>query len=540
MKAVETAPHEFTANYIYDDYGLKPFFAIDSVVKQFDGATTAPVIFDGETWKATLYYQDSGIVNPGECNPQGTEFSLESMREFRVALTHADDPLGEQKANFHVSPRWQGMEVENDEGDRHELSIPDSLTEGINIRVSGSNIEFSHYEKLLARIFDALDINQRYVAEPHDASNIQDAERYVRLVKGRSGPVHARDGPISQMGHLLENDRSGYRKVVQNDEDERGRNVAGYYHTVTLGPKRVREAFPSHALPKEVKHYYAREAESMTADEALAHPKVGASYQVSLHDQTLGVDDDDLQQLSQELEETVLSVLSEANLSIQPLEEGGLYKKDAYFKAEQSDRDLSVTDLSLTEIEQKQESIVISQIADGLSPVEWESLHTLVTDGGHVSPADIAEENDRHPGSVRRALNRLPEMIEHDYGEVSLRSDYVAEMVHEAVDKAKNATRRAVEATARAKEVAERGADESMSAFMAWAATADVEVDDRREARMVIRMGRKDATRKIRRAFTLWQDSGRPEERFREAQIKFENGGYGDCWDFLTDNTLSV
>ena len=33
MKAPVLAPHEYTANYLYADDGLKPFFACDSRVK---------------------------------------------------------------------------------------------------------------------------------------------------------------------------------------------------------------------------------------------------------------------------------------------------------------------------------------------------------------------------------------------------------------------------------------------------------------------------------------------------------------------------
>jgi len=47
------------------------------------------------------------------------------------------------------------------------------------------------------------------------------------------------------------------------------------------------EAWPEHDLPKEVKHYYAREAFQADPDDPLAHPKLGASYQVSRWDDTL-------------------------------------------------------------------------------------------------------------------------------------------------------------------------------------------------------------------------------------------------------------
>lgn len=73
----------------------------------------------------------------------------------------------------------------------------------------------------------------------------------------------------------------------------------------------------------------------------------------------------------------------------------------------------------------------------------------LVTDGGKLSPADLAEATDRHVDSVRRALRRMDDLVETKYAEVGLRSTRVAEIVHEAAQEAKDATRRAVEASAK-------------------------------------------------------------------------------------------
>ncbi|MFC4550078.1 MULTISPECIES: MarR family transcriptional regulator [Halorussus] len=434
------------------------------------------------------------------------------------------------------------MRVENSDGDVSELSVPDDLTEGINVRAVGANIEFDHYRYLLQRAASAHDVNPGYFANPHEHSNVQDAERYVRLHKARSGPIHARDGPIAKMAHLLENDRDGYRKLVQNERDEHGRHLPGYYHTVTLGPRRTEAAFPSHSLPKEVKHYYSREAAGMPESEALAHPKLGASYQVSRWDQRLGVTDDDLAQLTEELEETVLAVLAEAGLPVRPgdrdmkgeIETRGPYVPDAYFEASESNRDRNLVSLNLTRIEQRQESVVIKHLSDGFSPVEWESLEKLVTDGGTVSPADIADDYGRHVDSVRRALKRLPDLIEHDYGCVKLRSDYIAEYVHEAVEQARDATQRAVEATAKAAEAAERGVDETTSAFIAFCARHGIEVDDRHEARLTLRMGGvRDAQRRVQQAYRLWVNAGKDPARFREAQLHLGERGYGVAWQFL-------
>jgi len=103
----------------------------------------------------------------------------------------------------------------------------------VNVRIKGSNIAFDRYPELLRRAAIEIGVAGKYFEEPHEFSNIQDAERYVRVHRDASGPVHGRDGPIAAMGHLLESDRQGYRKVVQNDDDERGRNLLA---TTTLPP----------------------------------------------------------------------------------------------------------------------------------------------------------------------------------------------------------------------------------------------------------------------------------------------------------------
>jgi hypothetical protein len=69
------------------------------------------------------------------------------------------------------------MEFEN--GKR--IPIPERLDEGINLRVSGANIEFNEYLLLIRRAFGAVDIQPDYFADPHPYSNVQDTERYVRL-----------------------------------------------------------------------------------------------------------------------------------------------------------------------------------------------------------------------------------------------------------------------------------------------------------------------------------------------------------------------
>jgi len=537
---VEPAPHEFAVNYLFDAHGLAPFFAADSEVKAGGGSQRSEFLDQGERWTVTLYYQDSNIVHPGSKLPTGTEWRLDAMREFRLRVERheEEDPIGQQSFNAHLTPRWQGMKTKKNDGSVSEYSVPHGIHEAVNVKIQGSNIEFKRYGELLQSAALAVGIRADYFADPHEYSNVQDAERYFRIREDASGPVHARDGPIASMGHLLETDRQGYRKVVQNDDDDHGRNLPGYYHTVTLGPRRVREAFPDHSLPKEIKHYYAREALSQGDDSPLAHPKVGVSYQVSRWDETLGVTPADLDRLERELDQTVLSVLADAGLDVAPGQGTGPFVSDAYFEVETTDNGPEPVVLDLTHIRSTQESVVIRHLADGLSPVQWESLQTLVTDGGVVSPRNIADEHGRHVESVRRALRGIDDLVVREYAKVSLRSSYVAELVHDAVKEAEDAVKRAAETGAKAIRVAREGMDETMSAFIAWAARYGVDVDDalnQRDARMKLRVGEpgRETQLAIKEGFRIWKDAGLPTERFRAAQVRFKDGSLSDAWRYL-------
>lgn len=538
MKAIQPWYHEFAANFLFNDDGLAPFFAADSRVKAGGGGQVAQFSLEGERWVVKLYYQSSNIVHPDDPEqhlPAEIDWRLEEMREFRIAVRrHPDeDSLGEQKANFHIAPRWPEMVAETKSGNLKSISVPQNFGIGINVRAKGSNISFRKYEKLLRAAAGSVRINSHYFEDPHENSNIQDAERYVRVHTNKSGPIHARDGPIARMSHLLENDREGYRKVVQNDQDEHGRNLPGYYHTVTLDPRRVQEAFPGHELPVEVKHYYAREALDRPMDDPLRHPKLGASYQVSRWDGKLGVTDEDLTQLERELDRIVRSVLSNSGLEVA---DTGQYFEDAYFEPEVTERGPNPIELELTRIRQKSESIVVKHLADGLSPVQWETLETAVTDGGQLSPKDVAEKNDRHINSVYRAIAGMDDMLDRAYDQLALKNDHVAELVLDAVERARKTNERAFDTVAKVAEAGERGLEAGTSAFIAWAANHGVDVDDREDARMRIRMDdlpSKVFRRRVRQAFRLWKDANRDPSQFYQAQIVMPDGRKARAAEYL-------
>ncbi|MDZ5810054.1 hypothetical protein U4E84_01625 [Halorubrum sp. AD140] len=520
MKAVETAPHEYMANYVYSNSGLGAWFGAARLVDA-TGSKRGSFRLNGETWRVTLSYQESGLAPPeGGETPDGTRVDFDTLREFRLNAV-VDDEIGERKVKALIQPRWYGLESESGKSVARPMW---ELGDAVNVRVNASNVEFDTVETAIQRAAGAVTLDPMYFDDRNEEySVVMDAARYVRLDRDVSGPVHAREGPIARMGHLLESDRSGYRKIVQDDTER-----VGYYHTVTLGPKRVRECFPDHRIPKEFKHYYARNAESLPDDHPLAHPKVEASYQGSRWDETLRPVDHD--ELADELEEAVLATINEAGLPTQPLDDDGLgggrtYVEDAYFEAKTVDRS-RVLPLNLERVESDQRNVVVRQLANGLSPVEWDSLKTLVADGGDVSPAEIADEHDWHPDSVRRGLRRIEDMVVREQGSVALRSHYVAEQVVEALDAAREGVRNAMGTAANAVQNAERRSlDERTDELIAFCQSNGIHIDER-EAQLRVRMGNltgESWSELVTRLKRFWTAAGRDPERLKESVTHYRD-----------------
>jgi predicted transcriptional regulator len=525
---------------------LNPWFAADSVVKSHDGGTVLEAVdlpsLD-DTADVSIRSQDGNLLPPdGGETPAGTQISHETIREFRIHITANDGHGGLKSIDYHLRPRWFKQEAEKSNGETITLQpggLTSPQTDGVNVRAAGSNVDFDLYDQLLREAADALGINSWYFGDSpkdvHRTSNVQDAARYVRVHESASGPIHARDGPLVGLAHVLEDDRDGYRKLVQNDSDERDVQKPGFYHTATLGPQRIREVWPSHGLPKEIKHYYKKDYHDRT--DGLAHPKLEAAYQTSRTDETLRYDAETVDQIRRELDECVYAVLADAGLDLRA--GGDTYVADEIFAAENAMTDAAIVSLELTQIRHEQEAVVYKHLVDGgLSPIEQEALGTLVTDGGEVSPTDIAEVHGRHRDAVYRALRRMDDLVEREYGGVSLKSTYVAELVHDALQEAERAVSHATNATAHALEAADRGLDEKTSAFVAYAQRHGLnfeEQDDAVRLRLgeidpdvpghgpretprpsdVVKAARREAREILREGHQLWENMNRDETTYR-------------------------
>jgi len=139
MKAVETSPHEYMANYLYDD-GLGPWFGAARLCDD-TGSRRGTFRLDGEEWRVTLSYQESGLAPPdGGETPDGTRVEFDTLREFRLNAV-ADDETGERKVKALIQPRWRGLESESGKSVARPLwDLGDAVNVRVNARRTSSSI----------------------------------------------------------------------------------------------------------------------------------------------------------------------------------------------------------------------------------------------------------------------------------------------------------------------------------------------------------------------------------------------------------------
>lgn len=509
-----TAAHELHTNFITGvhpepgtrDYGLKSYYALHNISKEYDGwksegKPSREFSFNGERWAAVLDYQDSGL------DPMpSAEFSIENVKEYRLYFVSMDSPhyVDENPADqqdrqkggtVHVAPRWPNLTA-----DGEPVSVPDYGAPYVNFSVQGSNISHREYHDLLKRILDAFGIAPRYVENPHPDSNIQDLARYVRIKRGESGPLFSPDGPIARAHTLIQGDRSGYRKHVEDH-----REIPGYYVTASVESEKASNLIRGHSLGKELKHYYPNHPESFKPNQAPYHPKFEVSYQTSLTDDTLRWSE--LDDAIRELDETILNALDWSGIA--PAADAGVWVDfDPYWQVQDTHESRKLVSDPLPRIEDEQEHRVMKLWGE-MKPSDRDVTELLLTDGGKVGMQEAADRTGNSYRTVREVKNRLEGLISHTYGELEIESKKVQQ---ELLKRVRAATERfESEIGSSVMELADAAEERARTAWDRARRRYSITVTDGDDCQKLLRVGyepsdKGEARRIVARLKTAYQD----------------------------------
>lgn len=436
--------HELKAYVKYDCSDrrspLQSYDALNSLRKELDieqrGNLTVKLAdeFAGVSYdELTVEFscKSSGIAPRNDLSPD-----IEEAREYQIYIyprgyeshTEAADD-GRQRAYFRISPRWP--KIVSNSGKK--ISNPHNLT-GFDVEYSGSNIPFKTYPKLLhgamVRLKDHQGSNRNcptylrpddfHPENIHESSNVVDAELYVRVNQDHTQRVYALDGTLHRISLLLSEERNGYAKSIRDD-----RECSGHYHAATIGTERTSEMIPGHEWPREHKHYHVKHPKAVEGG-PLEHPKISVSLQSSLASNTPKWSQ--LHQLERELDEALLNLLKWSDIPLRP--DHQVYIEDDYFSVESTRRFRKLLHNQLPRIESIQEREVKELVVAGnATEIDINVLETLLTDGGDHSPSSLAEEIGCALSTVYSSIERLGELVHHQYDNVQLTSKYIGQQI---------------------------------------------------------------------------------------------------------------
>ncbi|MCL9812614.1 hypothetical protein [Natranaeroarchaeum aerophilus] len=524
MSHVATAPHELEGNLNFFDRGLSPYWAVSMLLHRgFDGYSgEIATEIGGEKWIVNLKYQKSGIA------PRPEDDVNERLKEFRVSAYGR----GERKANFHIRPRFAGME-HYDTGD--EITSPcdsdDLPNEATNVKISGSNLEPDTYPVLFRKALNALaeeaemGINSNYFTAIHPTSNITTYERYVRVHRSMAEKYVRSTGAMRRIFELLAQ-KEGSDIVYKPSNSGPNKDIVGYNHRLVLPKPDARELIPMHSRGKQLKHYHPEYVHGDDED-ALYHPKIGVLLKKSLNKgQSFAWSDRN--ELRREIDETLINTLRWSDI---PIGAGGTtFVPDDHFDAAPAEEDIEFFADPTPEIEAKQDALLITTLRD-MTEADIDFLEALVADGDGQHPQELANNADRGISTLYRCLDRLDGLVRNDNAAVEFTSRKIEQEIAAIVESAEHRIENAADRAAKLMNVNAR--QSASSAFQKWmqkyAVSFDVDDHDNRTVRIDTRLGEFKASsyprveEVLQEAREAWMKDGRDIVDLLEASVEWLN-----------------
>lgn len=444
---VDPAPHEVSGNLIFTEAELSPYYGLHHVTKRLNYGEPVEGEFSrsGETWEVSLRSRSSNLAPWDD-----PSFEFSKVKEFNLSVHPKGAESHEQrKAEFHISPRWLDLESI---GDSPNPNTPD-LT-GVNVAFNGSNLLLDHYPALLREAMSAVSINADYFAEIHPYSNVTRYALNVRVDDGKTGPVVGRGGTFERIWELVGTGDGSYRELREDD-----RGTQGYHHQVKIDSGGSETLHPDHVLGKQIKHYHPKHVRSeerrTNSDDPLAHPKIEVCYLKWLSDRNAApwvtgggsVRWSEREKLISEVDETLINVLSWSGLTVRA--DTRTYVEDTYFTGRETEREISVIEDPLPEIEREQGAAVIKALNGigtgnpNLTESDTDMLRVMADGGQPQDVSALAKAIDKCERTIYRRVRHLSEILSVDNGTVSFNSNYLRSMISHGLQAATDALKKA-------------------------------------------------------------------------------------------------
>jgi transposase len=414
--------HEFSGALLFSDSedNHRAYWAIVSQFEPDLDERLGPFEFKGETWEITAEktkYWASGIAAPDE--------SFDTYNEYQIHV-HADDGLKERKCNFQFKIALPDARKTN--GNR--ISLPKDMPNGLRVQFQASNLDREELLQLLKALARHMDVNTEYFATEkiHQWSRIYQFAHYVRLdrTRGEEAIVN-RGGIMDRLASFGVSSRGRGDYKWDNEE------VMGHRTAVGLDESTWTKLMGrNHDLGKRAKYYHPKQVRSEStsaSSDALRDPKL--EIQLSA-DYTPGtVPWHDLEEVSSEIEETLINVLNWSGLPVRA--DPRLYRSDDYFDIQESKNpEIEIVGDATENLAEAEQNLAVAHFARGDATTAERKVIAKLTDGGdNRSVSELADETSVSESTVYRAIERYSEILDLAEGHLSFGDSVIREKFEE-------------------------------------------------------------------------------------------------------------
>lgn len=535
MTQIASAIHELEGHWHYGENGLGPYHLLTGlVINEYDGYREFRAKIDGESWQIKFKYHKSGIA------ARDQDAADDRLYELNIHI----DGYGERKANFNVSPRFEGMQAAAS-GESIPNPLAKYVSEGMDVHFQASNIDPEQTRSLLGDVVQAIGddagrrINNGYFrSDPIESSNIRTLEKYVRIDHTANRKLIGQAGLFRRIHHLL-----GSEKDVQADIRIDNEDKIGKMHRVRLRPNAAAKLHPELTFGTQLKSYLLKNPDAVDDDDPTYYPKVGALFTKSLNGKTKPWSERD--RVQDQLDGLLLNALAWSEIPLRPDaggDDAGVYVDDDHFQARPRSDAVRTYDDPTPTLEANQESLLVTGMRD-MTDSDVDVLESIVTDGSGQDVDEIAANTDYHLSTIYRAMNRMAAFVENDDG-IRFQSQKLADEISAIVRSTEHQIKNGADRVANLYNLADADSD----AFRAWLNRYNAELVDAPDdsGRMKVRidtvltelksLNRPTVDDVLDELRASWRDAGGDVQDVLAATIEYRRGP--ESWTNANPRTI--
>jgi len=280
--------HEFQARTLFAPFeskpdvdGMRPYFGIVSAFEpdlytEFDALGTTWAIDHPDDYEDPFADDsDAKVIRywHGKIATREQD-SGEHYLEYQIPIYDTSDPKRNRRVNFQFRPSLPN--AEHCETGNPIRSMPDTLPEGIRVKIQSANVHPESLLELLRALASAIGVNPQYFTpdDIHPWSRTTGLGIYLRYDRDIVNKQVIGSGGLFDRLSQFERQREGRGEMKWNNDDAFGKR-----HAVALDPTQLDHLYQEHTIGKLLKSYLTKNpCSASNVSRATDHPKIEVQY----------------------------------------------------------------------------------------------------------------------------------------------------------------------------------------------------------------------------------------------------------------------